>query len=259
MKKVEAIIRPERLQNVQDALDELGVSGLTVSEVMGCGRQKGYTEQYRGSRANISLLPKIKVESVVPDSVVEPAVNAIVEAARTGDIGDGRVFVYPVEQAIRIRTGESGEETVMHAEAEGWGHRAPTSRAPPRAAPVPRPAPATASCSRPSRTAGRPGPRRSAVRGLPPTPHDVRARPPRTGRCSRCPLRGRPCSCRSSRRAARRARRSRTAGTPAGSASARHTPASSRPAIGRTPGALPRAPWRPRRAPPRPPGRARGR
>jgi nitrogen regulatory protein P-II 1 len=122
MQKIEAIIRPERLQHVQDALDDLGVSGLTVSDVVGCGRQKGYTEQYRGSRANISLLPKIKVESVVPDSVVEAAVNAIVEAARTGDIGDGRVFVYPVEQAIRIRTGESGEETVMHAEAEGWGH-----------------------------------------------------------------------------------------------------------------------------------------
>src|SRR3954468_17787650 len=122
MQKIEAIIRPERLQHVQDALDDLGVSGLTVSDVVGCGRQKGYTEQYRGSRANISLLPKIKVESVVPDSVVEPAVNAIVEAARTGDIGDGRVFVYPVGQAIRIRTGESGEETVMHAEAEGWGH-----------------------------------------------------------------------------------------------------------------------------------------
>jgi nitrogen regulatory protein P-II 1 len=122
MRKIEAIIRPERLQEVQDALDNLGVSGLTVSDVVGCGRQKGYTEQYRGSRANISLLPKIKVESVVPDSVVEAAVNAIVEAARTGDIGDGRVFVYPVEQAIRIRTGESGEETVMHAEAEGWGH-----------------------------------------------------------------------------------------------------------------------------------------
>jgi nitrogen regulatory protein P-II 1 len=122
MQKIEAIIRPERLQHVQDALDDLGVSGLTVSDVVGCGRQKGYTEQYRGSRANISLLPKIKVESVVPDSVVEPAVKAIVEAARTGEIGDGRVFVYPVQQAIRIRTGESGEETVMHAEAEGWGH-----------------------------------------------------------------------------------------------------------------------------------------
>jgi len=122
MRKIEAIIRPERLQDVQDALDGLGVSGLTVSDVVGCGRQKGYTEQYRGSRANISLLPKIKVESVVPPSLVETAVEAIVNAARTGDIGDGRVFVYPVEQAVRIRTGERGEETVVHEQAEGWGH-----------------------------------------------------------------------------------------------------------------------------------------
>jgi nitrogen regulatory protein P-II 1 len=122
MQKIEAIIRPERLQDVQDALDGLGVSGLTVSDVVGCGRQKGYTEQYRGSRANISLLPKIKVESVVPLGMVEAAVDAIVAAARTGDIGDGRVFVFPVEEAIRIRTGERGEETVVHKEAEGWGH-----------------------------------------------------------------------------------------------------------------------------------------
>jgi nitrogen regulatory protein P-II 1 len=93
-----------------------------VSDVVGCGRQKGYTEQYRGSRANISLLPKIKVESVVPPGMVEAAVDAIVKAARTGDIGDGRVFVYPVEMAVRIRTGESGQETVVHQEAEGWGH-----------------------------------------------------------------------------------------------------------------------------------------
>src|SRR5215212_8522909 len=109
MKKIEAIIRHERLQEVQDALDQLGVSGLTVSEVVGCGRQKGYTEQYRGVRANISLLPKIKVESVVP-------------AARTGAIGDGRVFVYPVEQSVRIRTGEDGEDSVRHEEPVGWGH-----------------------------------------------------------------------------------------------------------------------------------------
>ena len=122
MQKIEAIIRPERLQDVQDALDGLGVSGLTVSDVVGCWRQKGYTEQYRGSRANISLLPKIKVESVVPLGMVEAAVDAIVAAARTGDIGDGRVFVFPVEEAIRIRTGERGEETVVHQEAEGWGH-----------------------------------------------------------------------------------------------------------------------------------------
>ena len=122
MKKIEAIIRAERLQAVQDALDELGVSGLTVTEVMGCGRQKGYTEQYRGSRANISLLPKLKVESVVSNEVVEPAVEAIVGAAWTGETGDGRVFVYNVEDAIRIRTGERGEETVSHETRVGWGY-----------------------------------------------------------------------------------------------------------------------------------------
>jgi nitrogen regulatory protein P-II 1 len=122
MKKIEAIIRHERLQDVQDALDQLGVSGLTVSEVVGCGRQKGYTEQYRGVRANISLLPKIKVESVVPSDVADDAVEAIVAAARTGAIGDGRVFVYAVEQSIRIRTGEYGEESVRHEEPVGWGH-----------------------------------------------------------------------------------------------------------------------------------------
>jgi nitrogen regulatory protein P-II 1 len=122
MRKVEAIIRPEQLQSVQDALDELGVSGLTVSEVMGCGRQKGYTEQYRGSRANISLLPKLKIESVVPSAVVDRVVDAIVGAAYTGETGDGRVFVYDVEQAIRIRTGERGEETVRHEAPIGWGY-----------------------------------------------------------------------------------------------------------------------------------------
>jgi nitrogen regulatory protein P-II 1 len=122
MKKIEAIIRSERLQPVQDALDELGVSGLTVTEVMGCGRQKGYTEQYRGSRANISLLPKLKVESVLSDEVVDQAVDAIVAAAYTGETGDGRVFVSPVEKAIRIRTGERGEETVVHDARVGWGY-----------------------------------------------------------------------------------------------------------------------------------------
>jgi nitrogen regulatory protein P-II 1 len=122
VKKVEAIIRPERLQQVQDALDRLGVSGLTVTEVVGCGRQKGYTEQYRGSRVNISLLHKIKVEAVVPSDVVEPAVEAIVSAARTGEEGDGRVFVIPIEESIRIRTGERGEDSVRHETPVGWGH-----------------------------------------------------------------------------------------------------------------------------------------
>jgi nitrogen regulatory protein P-II 1 len=122
MKKIEAIIRRERLQPVQDALDELGVSGLTVSEVMGCGRQKGYTEQYRGSRANISLLPKIKIESVVPSDVVDQTVDAIIAAAYTGETGDGRLFVTDVEEAVRIRTGERGEETVRHEATVGWGY-----------------------------------------------------------------------------------------------------------------------------------------
>jgi nitrogen regulatory protein P-II 1 len=122
MKKIEAIIRHERLQDVQDALDQLGVSGLTVSEVVGCGRQKGYTEQYRGVRANISLLPKIKVESVVPSDIADAAVEAIVNAARTGNVGDGRVFVYEIEQSVRIRTGEDGEASVRHEEPVGWGH-----------------------------------------------------------------------------------------------------------------------------------------
>ena len=122
IKKIEAIIRPERLQDVQDALDELGVSGLNVTEIMGCGRQKGYTEQYRGSRANISLLPKLKVESVVSAEIVNKAVDAIVGAAYTGETGDGRVFVYDVEQSVRIRTGDRGPETVRHEAPVGWGY-----------------------------------------------------------------------------------------------------------------------------------------
>jgi nitrogen regulatory protein P-II 1 len=122
MKKVEAIVRAEQLQSVQDALDDLGVSGLTVSEVMGCGRQKGYTEQYRGSRVNISLLPKLKVESVVSNEIVDAVVEALVGAAYTGEIGDGRVFIYDIEQSVRIRTGERGEETVRHEAPVGWGY-----------------------------------------------------------------------------------------------------------------------------------------
>jgi nitrogen regulatory protein P-II 1 len=122
MKKIEAVVRPDRLQSVQDALDELGVSGLTVTYVMGCGRQKGYTEQYRGSRANISLLPKLKVETVVSEDLVDRSVDAIVDAAHTGEIGDGRVFVWDIQEAVRIRTGERGEETVRHQAPEGWGH-----------------------------------------------------------------------------------------------------------------------------------------
>jgi nitrogen regulatory protein P-II 1 len=112
MKKVEAIIRPDRLQSVQDALDELGVSGLTVSEVVGCGAQRGYTEVYRGTRANISLQRKVKVEAVVPESRVDGVVEAIMKSARTGDVGDGKIFVTAVEQALRIRTGETGSNAL---------------------------------------------------------------------------------------------------------------------------------------------------
>ena len=122
MNKVEAIVRYERLQAIQDALDEIGVSGLNVTEVKGCGRQKGYTEHYRGSEANISLLPKLKIESIVPADVTERVVEAIVSAAYTGETGDGLLFVIPVTQAVRIRTGERGVETVRHEAPVGWGY-----------------------------------------------------------------------------------------------------------------------------------------
>jgi nitrogen regulatory protein P-II 1 len=122
MKKVEAIIRPDRLQAVQDALDAQGTSGLTVTEVLGCGAQRGYTEMYRGARANISLQRKVKVEAVVAEAAVEAVIEAISGAARTGEIGDGKIFIHPVEEAVRIRTGERGEAIVKHLAPEHWGH-----------------------------------------------------------------------------------------------------------------------------------------
>ncbi|HEX6493558.1 MAG TPA: P-II family nitrogen regulator [Candidatus Dormibacteraeota bacterium] len=122
MKKVEAIIRPDRLQPVQDALDSLGASGITITEVLGCGHQRGYTERYRGSRANISLQRKVKVEVIIPDSSAAGVVDAIAGAARTGVVGDGKIFVLPVEEAVRIRTGERGDEIVQHRSPEHWGH-----------------------------------------------------------------------------------------------------------------------------------------
>ena len=122
MKKVEAVIRPDRLQAVQDALDALGTSGLTVTEVLGCGRQRGYTETYRGARANISLQRKVKVEAVVSDASVAAVVDAIAGAAKTGEVGDGKIFVTNVEEALRIRTGERGEDIVRHLQPEHWGH-----------------------------------------------------------------------------------------------------------------------------------------
>jgi nitrogen regulatory protein PII len=112
MKKIEAIIKPFKLEEVKEALAELGVEGMTVSEVKGFGRQKGHTEIYRGSEYTVDFLPKIKIEVVLADSLVESAVNAIVNAAKTGKIGDGKVFVVPVEEAIRIRTEETGDKAV---------------------------------------------------------------------------------------------------------------------------------------------------
>ena len=112
MKKIEAIIKPFKLEEVKEALSSLGVEGMTVSEVKGFGRQKGHTEIYRGSEYTVDFLPKIKIEVVVPEARVTAAVEAIVKTAKTGKIGDGKVFVSPIENAIRIRTEETGEQAV---------------------------------------------------------------------------------------------------------------------------------------------------
>jgi nitrogen regulatory protein PII len=112
MKKIDAIIKPFKLEDVKEALAGLGVEGMTVTEVKGFGRQKGHTEIYRGSEYTVDFLPKIKIEVVLADSMVDAAVNAIVKAAKTGKIGDGKVFVSPVENVIRIRTEETGEKAV---------------------------------------------------------------------------------------------------------------------------------------------------
>lgn len=109
MKKVEAIIRHIKLDEVKDALGKIDVHGITVSEVKGCGKQKGYTETYRGSKITIYLRPKVKLEIVVPDDLVEKVVDVIAETARTGEIGDGKIFVIPVEEVVRVRTGEKSD------------------------------------------------------------------------------------------------------------------------------------------------------
>jgi nitrogen regulatory protein P-II 1 len=109
MKKLEAIIQPSRLDSVKDGLREIGVDGMTISEVRGHGRQKGHTEVYRGNEYTVDLLPKIKIETVLPDNLVESAVNIILKTARTGKIGDGKIFLTTVEEAIRIRNEERGE------------------------------------------------------------------------------------------------------------------------------------------------------
>jgi nitrogen regulatory protein P-II 1 len=112
MKKIEAIVKPFKLEEVKDALGEVGITGMTVSEVKGFGRQKGHTEIYRGSEYTVDFLPKVKIELVLPDTQAESAVAVIVKSARTGKIGDGKVFVSDVEEAIRIRTEEKGELAV---------------------------------------------------------------------------------------------------------------------------------------------------
>ena len=112
MKKIEAIIKPFKLEEVKEALADVGVEGMTVSEVKGFGRQKGHTEIYRGSEYTVDFLPKIKIEVVLGDGQVEAATAAIIKAAKTGKIGDGKVFISPVEEAIRIRTEEVGEKAV---------------------------------------------------------------------------------------------------------------------------------------------------
>ena len=112
MKKIEAIIKPFKLDDVREALTDIGITGMTVTEVKGFGRQRGHTEVYRGAEYAVDFLPKVKLELVLPDDLVERTVEIIVQTARSGKIGDGKIFVLPVEEVIRIRTGETGEAAV---------------------------------------------------------------------------------------------------------------------------------------------------
>ena len=112
MKKVEAIIKPFKLEEVKEALASIGVEGMTITEVKGFGRQKGHTEIYRGSEYTVDFLPKLKMEIVLPDELIDTTVATIIQAARTGKIGDGKIFVLPLEQAIRIRTEEKGDQAI---------------------------------------------------------------------------------------------------------------------------------------------------
>ena len=112
MKKIEAIIRPEKLEQIKIELEKIGHNGITVSEVEGCGRQKGVTQQWRGEIYKIDFVPKLKLEIVVKDSELKKVLDCIIQSARTGEVGDGKIFVLPVEEVIRIRTGEKGEEAI---------------------------------------------------------------------------------------------------------------------------------------------------
>lgn len=112
MKKVEAIIKPFKLDDVREALSEIGITGMTTTELKGFGRQKGHTELYRGAEYVVDFLPKVRVEIVVPDEQVQPCIEAVTQAARTGKIGDGKIFVTPIERVVRIRTGEQDEDAL---------------------------------------------------------------------------------------------------------------------------------------------------
>ena len=112
MKKIEAMIKPFKLDDVRESLSDIGISGMTITEVRGFGRQKGHTELYRGAEYMVDFLPKVKLEVVVPDELVDQCIEAIIETAQTGKIGDGKIFVYNVERAIRIRTGEDNEDAI---------------------------------------------------------------------------------------------------------------------------------------------------
>ena len=112
MKKVEAVIKPFKLDDVKDALNKLGIHGMTVTEVKGFGRQKGHTEVYRGAEYEVHFLPKVKIEVVIPDDLLDKVVDAIVNSARTGNIGDGKIFITEVQDVVRIRTGERGESAI---------------------------------------------------------------------------------------------------------------------------------------------------
>ena len=112
MKKIEAMIKPFKLDDVRESLSDIGISGMTITEVRGFGRQKGHTELYRGAEYMVDFLPKVKLEVVVPDELVDQCIEAIIETAQTGKIGDGKIFVYNVERAIRIRTGEENEHAI---------------------------------------------------------------------------------------------------------------------------------------------------
>jgi nitrogen regulatory protein PII len=112
MKKIEAIIKPFKLDEVKDALNAIGINGMTVTEVKGFGRQKGHVEVYRGAEYEVSFLPKVKIEVVVPDSIIDKVISTIIEKAKTGNIGDGKIFLYSLEDVIRIRTGDRGEAAI---------------------------------------------------------------------------------------------------------------------------------------------------